>query len=155
MRLPSLRYSITILIVTLSGTFHFGYSIATNNGASSVIRDFMNSSCYEHYNLWITQIQLDWIWSLYISLMFIGAVMGRLIGNKRNTEHLGAPISSKCTNKLGERRALLVNAVFGVIGPCIIIIAYVTNVFELMFIGRLVYGITIGYGFSIQVMKLI
>ncbi|KAK6041537.1 hypothetical protein COOONC_20958 [Cooperia oncophora] len=85
-RKPSLRMVTVALIVSLGGSFHFGYQLVITNPAQSAFMRFLNESLQSELHIDASDSALNQIWSLIVAILFIGALAGsfsiRLIADR-------------------------------------------------------------------------
>ncbi|KAM3964401.1 facilitated trehalose transporter Tret1 [Aphomia sociella] len=104
----------------LCASLTFTFTGATLSWASPAIPKFKSGDA----NIEITDAQISWV----VSLLSLGAIFGCYMGQELN-------------ESVGRRRTILISAVPGLIGAIIILF---TKWPELMYVARLLYGLTTG-----------
>ncbi|WKY16640.1 hypothetical protein Q1695_001354 [Nippostrongylus brasiliensis] len=101
-RAPSFRMVCVALVVSLSGSFHFGYQLVLTNPAQSAFLEFLNVSLEHELHIHASDSTLSQVWSLIVAILFLGALAGsfsiRLIADK-----------------IGRKQGLYVSIVIGLI----------------------------------------
>ncbi|VDP04849.1 unnamed protein product [Heligmosomoides polygyrus] len=85
-RTPSLRMVIVALVVSLGGSFHFGYQLVITNPAQGAFIQFLNESLESELKIDASDSTLNQVWSLIVAILFLGALAGsfsiRLIADR-------------------------------------------------------------------------
>ncbi|KAM9338423.1 solute carrier family 2 member 11, like [Symphorus nematophorus] len=131
-----------IFISGIGGTFQYGYGISVMTSPSSFIKELVNETCQQRYNVSLDQWQVALIWSFTVSIYCIGGLLGSL---------LAAPLITKC----GRKQCLLLNNIVAIIGAVLMILSRTAMSFEMIMVGRILYGINAGVSLSAHTMYLI
>ncbi|XGW33529.1 hypothetical protein V3C99_017719 [Haemonchus contortus] len=101
-RKPSLRMVVVALLVSLGGSFHFGYQLVITNPAQSGFMQFLNESLQSELHITASDNALSQIWSFIVAILFLGALAGsfsiRLVADR-----------------IGRKQGLYVSTAIGVI----------------------------------------
>ncbi|KAF7700828.1 solute carrier family 2 member 11, like isoform X1 [Silurus meridionalis] len=128
-----------ILVTGIGGTFHYGFHISVLTAPSTYIKELVNSTCVQRYGLSLEHWQLSLIWSFIVSLYSIGGLLGSL-----------------CTARIvvtyGRKRCLMLNNMVAICGSLLIVLSKTAHSFEMIMIGRLVYGINSGVALTAHTM---
>ncbi|KAK5976400.1 Glucose transporter type 1, partial [Trichostrongylus colubriformis] len=85
-RKPSLRMVAVALVVSLGGSFHFGYQLVITNPSQKAFIQFLNESLQSELHINASDNALSQIWSLIVAILFLGALAGsfsiRLIADR-------------------------------------------------------------------------
>ncbi|KAM9307113.1 solute carrier family 2 member 11, like [Pholidichthys leucotaenia] len=124
-----------IFICGIGGTFPYGYSVSVLTSPSPFIKQLINSTCESRYNLSLDTWQLSLIWSFTVSVFCIGGLVGSLM-------------SASLMAKFGRKGCLLRHN-FGVIfGAVLMLLSKTAASFEMIMVGRFVYGFSSGVSLS-------
>ncbi|KHJ97578.1 transporter, major facilitator family protein [Oesophagostomum dentatum] len=84
-RAPSLRMVMVALVVSLGGSFHFGYHLVITNPSQGAFIQFLNTTLGSSLNNG-SESTLDNVWSFSVAIIFLGALAGsfsiRLVADK-------------------------------------------------------------------------
>ncbi|XP_013859279.1 solute carrier family 2 member 11, like [Austrofundulus limnaeus] len=130
-----------IFITAVGGTFQYGFCISVMTSPSAFIKELVNETCVHRYNLSSEQWQVSLIWSFTVSIFCVGGVLGSLA-------------AGFLTTKFGRKKCLLLNNVVTVIGAILMLLSRTAMSFEMIMVGRFLYGINAGVGLSAHTMYL-
>ncbi|TSM12507.1 Solute carrier family 2, facilitated glucose transporter member 11 [Bagarius yarrelli] len=120
-----------VLLTGFGGTFQYGFHIAVLTAPSAYIKKLVNSTCVQRYDLSLEHWQLSLIWSFIVSTYCIGGLLGSLC-------------AGRFTVTYGRKRCLMLNNVVAICGAVLMVLSKTANSFEMVVVGRLVYGINSG-----------
>ncbi|MFH4979145.1 hypothetical protein AB6A40_005854 [Gnathostoma spinigerum] len=126
--IPNIRLLVTATIVSLGGSFHFGYQLVITNPSQSAFIEFLSNSFVEHYRFPLFNSSLKAVWSTIVASFFIGAIFGSLS-------------LRTIAEKVGRKRGIYISITISIISSVCSIIAFFFESFELYTISR----ISIGY----------
>ncbi|XP_077398829.1 solute carrier family 2 member 11, like [Vanacampus margaritifer] len=133
---------VVIFISGIGGTFQYGFAISSVTAASAHIKKLVNQTCIQRYHVDLQDWQLSLIWSFTVSIFCIGGLLGSL---------LAAP----CLSVAGRRTCLLLNNFVAIMGAVLMLFSQTAMSFEMIMVGRLLYGINAGIGLSVQALYII
>ncbi|XP_077594085.1 solute carrier family 2 member 11, like [Stigmatopora nigra] len=126
---------LAIFLTGIGGTFQYGLGISGVTSPSSYIKEFVNQTCMQRYDVYLEQWQLSLIWSFIVSVFAIGGLLGSI---------LVVP----CLSKIGRRNCLLLNNFVAITGGLLLILSRKASSFEMLMVGRFLDGINAGVGLS-------
>lgn len=127
MALPTVKLSLVVIILSLSGGFHFGYQTIIINPTQLIFRDFLNSSFQSHYGYELTGLSYRIIWSLVLNMITIGCLIGTFV-------------STIILRKIGRKPNFILAIIISSTGCVLSALSYYVNSWELFAIGRLIVG---------------
>lgn len=105
------------------GMLQFGF----NTGVINAPRTFIENFIEENYNA-----SPSLLFSVIVSIFAVGGM-------------IGCPLASWLMDRWGRKRALLLNAAFGVVGAALMGFSYLATSVEMLIIGRFLIGINCGF----------
>ncbi|KAH9495189.1 hypothetical protein Btru_018591 [Bulinus truncatus] len=99
------------------------YTISSLNAPAEYIKHFINTTKFERYHSYPDKDEVDSLFGLLVALVGLGAVLGKL--------------------------AILVASLIGLIGVLLMGLSRVASSYEMLFIGRVLTGVTLGSGLSV------
>ncbi|XP_041084683.1 solute carrier family 2, facilitated glucose transporter member 11-like [Polyodon spathula] len=132
---------LAIFVVGIGGTFQYGFQISVLNSPSPYIKRFLNETWLMRYGAALEDWKLNLIWSFIISLYAVGGLIGAL-----NAGHLAV--------KYGRKRCLLSNNFVAIAGGVMMGLSRRAQSFEMIMVGRFLYGINAGISLNVQTMYL-
>ncbi|RCN38959.1 hypothetical protein ANCCAN_15129, partial [Ancylostoma caninum] len=131
-RSPSLRMVLVALVVSLGGSFHFGYQLVITNPSQGAFIKFLNNTLGPKLNI-ESDTTLDNVWSFVVAVIFLGALAGsfsiRLVADK-----------------VGRKRGLYVSIGIGAVSAALSAASKFIPSFILYGISR----VTMGYSVSLS-----
>ncbi|KAM9438651.1 solute carrier family 2, facilitated glucose transporter member 11-like isoform 2-T2 [Salvelinus alpinus] len=131
-----------IFISGIGGTFQFGFHISVLTSPSSFIKELVNTTCLQRYSISLEQWEVTLIWSFIVSIFCIGGLLGSLCAG-----HL--------SSAYGRKRCLLLNNLFAIGGAVMMLLSKTAMSFEMIMVGRFLYGINAGVSLSVHTMYLV
>ncbi|KAM9820152.1 solute carrier family 2, facilitated glucose transporter member 11-like [Neosynchiropus ocellatus] len=119
-----------IFVSGIGGTFQFGFGISVMTSPSVFIKVLVNETALQRYDVVLSERELALIWSFMVSIFAIGGFVGSLLA--------GWLLS------YGRKRCLLLNNVFAIIGSALMISSKPARSFEMIMVGRFIYGVNAG-----------
>ncbi|MGH0144208.1 UNVERIFIED_CONTAM: hypothetical protein FKN15_047068 [Acipenser sinensis] len=132
---------LAIFVLGIGGTFQYGFQISVLNSPSPYIKKFLNETWLMRYGAALEDWKLNLIWSFIISLYAVGGLIGAL-----NAGHLAV--------KYGRKRCLLSNNFVAIAGGVMMGLSRRAQSFEMIMVGRFLYGINAGISLNVQTMYL-
>ncbi|XP_075901041.1 solute carrier family 2 member 11, like isoform X1 [Nelusetta ayraudi] len=134
---------IAVIFVTgIGGTFQYGFCVSVLNAPSAYIKELVNLTCLQRYDLRLDQWQVSLIWSFTVSIFCIGGLLGTLSAGPLMTRH-------------GRKRCLLLNNLVAIAGAVLMILSSRATSFEMIMVGRFLYGINAGVSLSAHTLYLV
>ncbi|XP_015242762.1 PREDICTED: solute carrier family 2, facilitated glucose transporter member 9-like [Cyprinodon variegatus] len=130
-----------IFICSIGGTFQYGFSVSVMTSPSAFIKEMVNESCLHRYDRILEEWEVSLIWSFTVSIFCIGGLIGSLM-------------SGPLTSRFGRKRCLLLNNFLAIFGAILMLLSRTAISFEMIIVGRFLYGINSGVGLSAQTMYL-
>ncbi|GLD46492.1 solute carrier family 2, facilitated glucose transporter member 11-like protein, partial [Lates japonicus] len=131
-----------IFVSGIGGTFQYGFCVSVMTSPSVFIKGLVNQTCLQRYNVSLDQWQISLIWSFTVSIFCIGGLLGSL---------LAGPLISK----YGRKQCLLLNNFVAIFGALLMLLSQKATSFEMIMVGRLLYGINSGVSLSAHTMYLV
>ncbi|XP_017285447.1 solute carrier family 2 member 9, like 1 [Kryptolebias marmoratus] len=131
-----------IIILGIGGSFQSGYHITELSSPSPYIQSFINSSWCDRYDKPPPPQTVTMIWSLIVSMYAIGGL-------------LGAVSVKFLSRRLGRKRAMMCNSFISIIGAGIMLMSKQAKSFEMIIVGRILFGYSSGLGQSVHLMYLV
>ncbi|CAB1332862.1 unnamed protein product [Coregonus sp. 'balchen'] len=131
-----------IFISGIGGTFQFGFHISVLTSPSSFIKELVNTTCLQRYSISLEQWEVTLIWSFIVSIFCIGGLLGSLCAGRLSSAY-------------GRKRCLLLNNLFAIGGAGMMLLSKTAMSFEMIMVGRFLYGINAGVGLSVHTMYLV
>ncbi|XP_053109339.1 solute carrier family 2, facilitated glucose transporter member 11-like [Hemicordylus capensis] len=125
------------IILGLGGTFLFGFQVSMINYTSPYIKKFINETWLERYNAPIDEESLTLLWSFIVSAFGIGGLIGTFL-------------SGYLPAKYGKKNCLIFCSVLMLATAVIMSTSKMAKSFEMILLGRLLYGLNAGLGCCIQ-----
>ncbi|MFH4979684.1 hypothetical protein AB6A40_006393 [Gnathostoma spinigerum] len=128
--LPTSRLLTTCAVVALVGGFHFGFQLSVTIPRADALSDFVFYSPRSHYTMTTLRAGV-------IGALFVGAI-------------LGASFVPKLLTSRGCRTSLIVTSILMITSIIISLIVWLVGVLEWFIVSRLLTGISIGMGMTVQ-----
>uniref|UniRef100_A0A3Q1IXL2 Solute carrier family 2, facilitated glucose transporter member 5 n=1 Tax=Anabas testudineus TaxID=64144 RepID=A0A3Q1IXL2_ANATE len=136
--IAGLNYPVVVAAIFVSGiggTFQYGFCI-------SFIKELVNQTCLHRYGVSLEHWQVSLIWSFTLSVFCMGGLVGSLVAG-----HL--------LSTLGRSKCLLLNNFAALFGSALMLFSQTAMSFEMIMVGRFLYGLNAGVGLSAHSMYLI
>ncbi|KAM9793222.1 solute carrier family 2 member 11, like [Syngnathus typhle] len=133
---------VAIFISGIGGTFQYGFGISVVTAPSAYIKQLINQTCIQRYNVYLQDWQVSLIWSFIVSIFCIGGLLGSFL----------AP---PCLSMVGRRKCLLLNNFVAIIGALLMLLSQKAMSFELIMVGRLLHGVNSGINMSVHTLYII
>uniref|UniRef100_UPI003AABC592 solute carrier family 2 member 11, like n=1 Tax=Centroberyx gerrardi TaxID=166262 RepID=UPI003AABC592 len=109
---------------------------------SFFIKELVNKTCVQRYSLSLEQWQVSLIWSFVVSIFCIGGLLGSLC-------------AGRLTSNYGRKQCLLLNNFVAISGAVLMLLSKTAMSFEMIMVGRLLYGVNAGVSLSVHTMYLV
>ncbi|XP_036385840.1 solute carrier family 2 member 11, like [Megalops cyprinoides] len=142
MQSESPRLIAAMLVTGIGGTFQYGFHISVLNSPSSFIKELVNSTCLQRYGYSLEPWEMTIIWSFIHSIFCIGGLLGSLCAGWLALAY-------------GRKRCLLLNNVVAIISAVLMLLSKTAMSFEMILVGRLLYGINAGVSLTVHTMYMV
>ncbi|XP_069476009.1 solute carrier family 2, facilitated glucose transporter member 11-like [Ambystoma mexicanum] len=126
-----------IAVLGFGGSFQYGFQIPVLNSPSPFIKAFINETWLRRHNSPITGGTLTLLWSLIVSVYSIGGLIGALV-------------SGYFIGLYGKRTCQVCNSIFPVVAFVLVACCRIARSFEMILIGRFLFGFNAGLGMNIH-----
>ncbi|XP_072228770.1 solute carrier family 2 member 11, like [Leuresthes tenuis] len=130
-----------IIICGVGGTFQYGFCVSVMTSPSAFIKELVNKTCVDRYSVSLEPWHVSLIWSCTVSIFCIGGLFGSLV-------------AGSLTSKIGRKKCLLLNNFVAIFGAVLMLLSQSAMSFEMIMVGRFLYGINSGVGLSLHPMYL-
>ncbi|GCB80669.1 hypothetical protein scyTo_0016313 [Scyliorhinus torazame] len=130
-----------ILVTGIGGGFQYGFNMSSINAPSMFIKKFIAETWVERFGTALDETAVTLLWCVIVSTYPIGGLFGAL-----NAGHLSI--------KYGRKNALLFNNIVAIVAAIIMMFSKVGRSFEMILVGRFLYGINAGIGLNVHSMYL-
>ncbi|XP_067861733.1 solute carrier family 2, facilitated glucose transporter member 11-like [Heptranchias perlo] len=122
-----------IFVVGIGGSFQFGFNVSSINAPTEYIKNFINETWIERYETPLQEYAIKLLWSVIVSVYPVGGLVG-------------AQFAAVLTVKYGRKKSLLANNIVAIVAALIMGFSRMARSFEMILVGRFLYGINIGIG---------
>ncbi|KAM8744488.1 solute carrier family 2 member 11, like isoform 1-T1 [Acanthopagrus schlegelii] len=126
-----------IFVTGIGGTFQYGFCISVMTSPSDFIKELVNKTCLHRYGVSLDKSQVSLIWSFTVSIFCLGGLLGTLVAGPLVT-------------KFGRKPCLLLNNLLAIIGAVLMLVSQTAMSFEMIMVGRFLYGINSGVSLSVH-----
>ncbi|XP_038674154.1 solute carrier family 2, facilitated glucose transporter member 11-like isoform X1 [Scyliorhinus canicula] len=127
------KFIYVVFAVGIGGSFQFGFNISAINPPSEHIKKFINETWVERYETPLQEYSLMLLWSFIVSVYPVGGL-------------IGAQFAAVLAVKYGRKKSLLCNDILAIVAALIMGFSKMAGSFEMIVVGRFLYGINIGIG---------
>ncbi|XP_053308783.1 solute carrier family 2, facilitated glucose transporter member 11-like [Spea bombifrons] len=127
------------LILGIGGTFQYGLHITLINSPAKHIQGFINNTWYQRYGTTLNPDTVMLLWSFIVSVYSIGGLIGSLVVGYLSVT-------------FGRKKTQLYNNVVVLLGALLMGISRTANSFEMIILGRFLYGINAGVSLNLHTM---
>ncbi|KAJ7988795.1 hypothetical protein DPEC_G00312910 [Dallia pectoralis] len=128
---------LTSILVAVFGSLQIGYHTGNVNAPGRIIEDFFNHTWHSRHNQSMPDHSLTFLWSLSVSIKDFGALLGSL----------GVKFLA---DSYGRRNSILIVNALSVVGTCLMFSSKTCGSFEMLIVGRLVFGLFCGLVMSLN-----
>ncbi|XP_056249822.1 solute carrier family 2, facilitated glucose transporter member 1 [Seriola aureovittata] len=122
---------LTSILAAVLGSLQIGYHTGNINAPGKIIEEFFNHTWRARHNQSMPDHSLTLLWSLSVSIKDFGALLGSL-GVKY------------VADSYGRRNSILIVNCLSVVGACLMSASKACESFEVLILGRLVFGLFCG-----------
>ncbi|XP_062325492.1 solute carrier family 2, facilitated glucose transporter member 1 [Osmerus eperlanus] len=128
---------LTSILAAVFGSLQIGYHTGNVNAPARIIEEFFNVTWRSRHNQSMPDHSLTFLWSLSVSIKDFGALLGSL--------------GVKClADSYGRRNSILIVNALSVVGACLMFSSKASESFEVLIVGRLVFGLFCGLVMSLN-----
>ncbi|XP_061700149.1 solute carrier family 2, facilitated glucose transporter member 1 [Syngnathoides biaculeatus] len=128
---------LTSVLAAILGSLQVGYHTGNVNAPAKIIEEFFNQTWRDRYNETISEQSLTLLWSLSVSIKDFGALLGCL----------GVKFVA---DSFGRRNSILIVNCLSVLGAGLMVVSKVSESFETLILGRLLFGLFCGLVMSLN-----
>ncbi|XP_035767004.1 solute carrier family 2, facilitated glucose transporter member 1 isoform X2 [Neolamprologus brichardi] len=128
---------VTSILGAVIGSLQIGYHTGNINAPAKIIEEFFNNTWRARHNQSISDHSLTFLWSLSVSIKDFGALLGSL-----GVKYLA--------DSYGRRNSILIVNGLSVVGACLMFASKASESFEVLILGRLVFGLFCGLVMSLN-----
>ncbi|XP_075197911.1 solute carrier family 2, facilitated glucose transporter member 9-like [Anomaloglossus baeobatrachus] len=130
-----------IIVLGLGNGLPFGYHISVISSSSVFVKGFMNQTWIRRYGSSIPEETVTLLWSIAISVYSVGGLLGSLV-------------SGYMSRRFGKRRSHIFSDLLGITASLCLGLSKISGSYEMIFVGRFLYGFTLGLAINIYVQYL-
>ncbi|XP_075131873.1 solute carrier family 2, facilitated glucose transporter member 11-like [Leptodactylus fuscus] len=134
-----LNLPLLTLVLGIGGTFQYGLHISLINSPSKYIQKFINSTWEQRYGTILHPDTIMLFWSIIVSIYSIGGLLGSLIVGYLSVT-------------FGRKKTQLYNNLVAILGAVLICMSRAVQSFEMIMLGRFLYGINAGVSLNLHTM---
>ncbi|KAL7872921.1 hypothetical protein AOLI_G00119920 [Acnodon oligacanthus] len=128
---------LTSVVAAVFGSLQIGYHTGNVNSPARIIEEFFNTTWKSRNNESMPDHSLTFLWSLSVSIKDFGALLGSL-GVK------------DLADSYGRRNSILIANALSIAGACLMFISKAVESFEVLIVGRLIFGLFCGLVMSLN-----
>ncbi|KAM9842290.1 solute carrier family 2, facilitated glucose transporter member 1 [Aulostomus maculatus] len=128
---------LTSILAAVLGSLQIGYHTGNINAPAKIIEEFFNQTWRARHNQTMPDHSLTLLWSFSVSIKDFGALLGSL-----GVKYLA--------DSYGRRNSILIVNCLSVVGACLMFASKASESFEVLILGRLVFGLFCGLVMSLN-----
>ncbi|XP_054597800.1 solute carrier family 2, facilitated glucose transporter member 1 [Nothobranchius furzeri] len=125
------------VLATVLGSLQIGYHTGNVNAPAKIIEEFFNKTWTTRHNQSMPDHSLTLLWSLSVSFKDFGALLGSL-----GVKYLA--------DSYGRRNSILIVNSLSVAGACSMFASKASELFEVLILGRFIFGLFCGLAMSLN-----
>ncbi|KAF3856264.1 hypothetical protein F7725_016987 [Dissostichus mawsoni] len=135
------RLYLLSMVLGIGGSFQYGIQVSVMASPALHVQSFVNHTWLWRYGAPVDDSSNQLIWSFIVAVLSLGALAGAV--------HSGSlPVT------YGRKKALLFNNVVAIVAAILMLFSRMANSFEMILLGRFLYGYNVGLGLSVHLMYL-
>uniref|UniRef100_A0A672YPN7 Solute carrier family 2, facilitated glucose transporter member 5 n=1 Tax=Sphaeramia orbicularis TaxID=375764 RepID=A0A672YPN7_9TELE len=135
------RLYLLTVVLGIGGSFQYGIQVSVIASPAVHVQSFVNHTWMWRYDAPVDESTNQLIWSLIVAVLSLGAWAGAI--------HSGSlPVT------YGRKKALLFNNVVAIVAALFMLFSRIAKSFEMILVGRFLYGYNVGLGLSVHLMYL-
>lgn len=127
MVVPPKKLIFIVTILSLAGSFHFGYQVIIPNPALDAFELFINETIFDRFGSYLYEPELRILWPMFLNLFPFGGLIGSLL-------------LKSLSEKLGRKRSFYFVSALQSLGCIVSVASYFIQSWELLAIGRFISG---------------
>ncbi|XP_046882508.1 solute carrier family 2, facilitated glucose transporter member 11-like [Hypomesus transpacificus] len=135
------RLYLLMLVLGIGGSFQYGIQVSIMASPAQHIQGFVNQTWLGRYGVPVEDSTNMLIWSFIVSVFSLGGWLGAIHSGSLPAVH-------------GRKKALLFNNVVGIVAAIVMVFSPMAKSFEMILLGRFLYGYNAGLGLSVNLMYL-
>ncbi|KAJ8379848.1 hypothetical protein SKAU_G00006260 [Synaphobranchus kaupii] len=135
------RLYLLTLVLGIGGTFQYGVQISILASPAEHIQSFVNQTWLWRYEVPVEESTKMLIWSFIVSMFSLGAWVGSIHSGSLSVVY-------------GRKKSLQINNVVAIIAALLMVLSRVAKSFEIILLGRFLYGYNVGLGLNVHLMYL-
>ncbi|KAJ8878368.1 hypothetical protein PR048_018945 [Dryococelus australis] len=136
---------LTGVATTVGCSVPVGYNIGVMNTPAAIIKEFCNATVFSTYGTYLSEPQMNILWSVIVSIFLIGGVTGSLTGgwvaDRFGRQVSGAACRLASTLQIG---AVVMNGVLSLFAALLFMTCRLANSVEMLLLARLIIGLASG-----------
>lgn len=133
------RLYLLSVVLGIGGSFQYGIQVSVIAAPAVHVQSFVNYTWVLRYGAPVADSSNQLIWSFIVAVLSLGAWAGAI--------HSGSlPVT------YGRKKALLINNVVAIVAALIMLFSRMAKSFEMILLGRFLYGYNVGLGLSVHLM---
>ncbi|KAI1900619.1 hypothetical protein AGOR_G00051790 [Albula goreensis] len=135
------RLYLLAVVLGIGGSFQYGLQVSMLASPGEHIQSFVNTTWLGRYEVPVEESTKMLIWSFIVSVFSLGAWLGAIHGGRLPVVY-------------GRKKSLLINNIVAIVAAILMILSRVAKSFEMILLGRFLYGYNSGLGLSVHLMYL-
>uniref|UniRef100_A0A665VJL4 Solute carrier family 2, facilitated glucose transporter member 5 n=2 Tax=Echeneis naucrates TaxID=173247 RepID=A0A665VJL4_ECHNA len=128
-------------VLGIGGSFQYGIQVSVIASPAVHVQGFVNCTWLWRYNAPVDDSTNQLIWSFIVAVLSLGAWVGAIHSGSLPVTH-------------GRKKALLFNNVVAIVAALVMLFSRMAKSFEMILLGRFLYGYNVGLGLSVHLMYL-
>uniref|UniRef100_A0A4W6D6C0 Solute carrier family 2, facilitated glucose transporter member 5 n=1 Tax=Lates calcarifer TaxID=8187 RepID=A0A4W6D6C0_LATCA len=129
------------MVLGIGGSFQYGIQVSVIASPAVHVQNFVNYTWMLRYQGPVDKLANQLIWSFIVAVLSLGAWAGAI--------HSGSlPVT------YGRKKALLFNNIVAIVAALLMVFSRMAKSFEMILLGRFLYGYNVGLGLSVHLMYL-
>ncbi|KAM4613755.1 solute carrier family 2, facilitated glucose transporter member 11-like [Polymixia lowei] len=135
------RLYLLTLVLGIGGSFQYGIQVSILASPAEHIQSFVNKTWLGRYEVPVKDATNMLIWSFIVAVFSLGGWIGAIHSGSLPVRH-------------GRKKALLFNNVVAMVAALLMLFSRMAQSFEMILLGRFLYGYNVGLGLSVHLMYL-
>ncbi|XP_071383050.1 solute carrier family 2, facilitated glucose transporter member 11-like [Centroberyx affinis] len=135
------RLYLLTLVLGIGGSFQYGIQVSVIASPAEHVQSFVNQTWLQRYEVPVEDSTNLLIWSFIVAIFSLGAWAGAIHSGSLPVTH-------------GRKKALLFNNIVAIVAALLMVFSRMAKSFEMILLGRFLYGYNVGLGLSVHLMYL-